>query len=93
MISSNALRAMYDFLAKAEIPEPASLYYQPTWGSAGTRGEKGSLEHYIGTSISDRHIYRNYNEFFHEGKYRGTRIGASGISNVPQSLLALRERH
>lgn len=60
-----------DFLAKTEIPEPARLYYQPNWGSAGTRGEKGSLEHYIGTSISDRHIYRNYNEFFHEGKYEG----------------------
>jgi arylsulfatase A-like enzyme len=60
-----------DFLAKTEIPEPASLYYQPNWGSAGTRGEQGALEHYIGTSISDRHTYRNYNEFFHEGKFAG----------------------
>jgi arylsulfatase A-like enzyme len=76
-----------EFLAKTEIPEPASLYYQPTWGSAGTRGEKGSLEHYIGTSISDRHIYRNYNEFFHEGKYEGQESAHQGYQTYLKAYL------
>ncbi|WP_066631021.1 sulfatase family protein [Labilibacter marinus] len=55
-----------DYLAKTEIPEPSSLYYQPNWGSEGTRGKNDSLINYIGTSISDRHMYRNYNTFFFE---------------------------
>lgn len=60
-----------DFLAKTEIPEPSSLYYQPYWGSEGVRGKDDSLVDYIGTSISDRHKYRNYNEMFLDGKYEG----------------------
>lgn len=55
-----------DFLANTEIPEPSSLYYQPNWGSEGTRGKNDSLINYIGTSISDRHMYRDYNLFFFE---------------------------
>lgn len=49
-----------DYLADVEIPEPSSLYFQPNWGSEGTRGKNDSLIHYIGTSVSDRHMYRNY---------------------------------
>ncbi|MBK1875939.1 sulfatase family protein [Pelagicoccus mobilis] len=60
-----------EFLAKTEIPEPSSLYYQPNWGSEGTRGKDGSLENYIGTSVSDRHMYRNYNDIFLDGKFEG----------------------
>jgi len=44
-----------EYLANTEIPEPASLYNQPYWGSEGTRGKNDSLIHYIGTSISPRH--------------------------------------
>ncbi len=43
------------YLADTEIPEPASMYNQPNWGSEGTRGKNDSLLHYIGTSISPRH--------------------------------------
>ncbi|MDC0584381.1 sulfatase [Bacteroidales bacterium] len=53
-----------DFLAKTEIPEPSSLYYQPNWGSEGTRGTNDNLSQYIGTSISNRHFYRNYNQHY-----------------------------
>ena len=60
-----------DFLENTEIPEPSSLYYQPNWGSEGTRGRNDSLINYIGTSISDRHMYRNYNKFFHEDTLKG----------------------
>ena len=60
-----------DYLADVEIPEPSSLYYQPDWGSEGTRGKNDSLIHYIGTSVSDRHMYRNYNMFFHEDTLSG----------------------
>ncbi|PKQ64796.1 acetylglucosamine-6-sulfatase [Labilibaculum filiforme] len=44
-----------DYLKDVEIPEPASLYNQPFWGSEGTRGKNDSLIDYIGTSISPRH--------------------------------------
>ena len=44
-----------DYLADVEIPEPASMYNQPFFGSAGTRGKNDSLVHYIGTSVSPRH--------------------------------------
>lgn len=60
-----------DFLADTEIPEPASLYYQPNWGSEGVRGKNDSLINYIGTSVSDRHQYRNYNKDFHEDTLKG----------------------
>jgi uncharacterized sulfatase len=43
------------YLADTEIPEPASMYNQPYWGSAGTRGENDELLNYIGTSVSPRH--------------------------------------
>ncbi|TXG39121.1 sulfatase family protein [Seonamhaeicola maritimus] len=60
-----------NFLADTEIPEPSSLYYQPNWGSEGTRGKNDSLIDYIGTSVSDRHMYRNYNKFFHKDSLKG----------------------
>ena len=44
-----------DYLKNVEIPEPASMYNQPFFGSAGTRGKKDSLVNFIGTSISPRH--------------------------------------
>ncbi|MEM9917244.1 MAG: sulfatase [Bacteroidota bacterium] len=49
-----------DYLADAQIPEPASLYEQPLFGSVATLGENGSLKNRIGTSVSDRHPYRSY---------------------------------
>ena len=49
-----------DYLADTEIPEPASLYDQPDFGSEATLGKNDSLIHRIGTSVSDRHTYRSY---------------------------------
>ncbi len=48
------------YLANVEIPEPASMYNQPYFGSEAIRGRNDSLIHYIGTSISTRHMYRSY---------------------------------
>ncbi len=53
-----------DYLADVEIPEPASLFKQPDFGSPGTLGHNNELSHFIGTSISSRHTVRNYiNEY------------------------------
>lgn len=60
-----------DFLADTEIPEPASLYYQPNWGSEGTRGKNDNLREYIGTSVSNRHFYRNYNQHYNGDTLQG----------------------
>ncbi|WP_372772412.1 sulfatase [Mangrovibacterium sp.] len=53
-----------DYLRNTEIPEPASMYYQPGWGSEGSRGVNDSLRNYIGSSVSDRHQYQSYNSYF-----------------------------
>ncbi|MCM8536131.1 MAG: sulfatase [Lentisphaeraceae bacterium] len=51
----------YDsYLEDVEIPEPENLWSQPKFGSIATRGHKGGLDKYIGTSIGRRHEYRNY---------------------------------
>lgn len=44
-----------EYLKNTEIPEPASMYNQPFFGSEGTRGRNDSLVHFIGTSVSPRH--------------------------------------
>ncbi len=51
-----------DYLKETEIPEPDNLYDQPAtgFGSVATRGQKDSLVHRIGTSVSKRHPVRNY---------------------------------
>jgi len=62
----------YDsYLENVEIPEPASMYNQPFWGSEGTRGRNDSLIHKIGTSISDRNMYRNYVQDFLKDSVHG----------------------
>jgi len=48
-----------EYLANVEIPEPASLYNQPKWGSKATKGENDSLVNEIGTSVSKRNPRRN----------------------------------
>ena len=48
-----------DYLKNTEIPEPASMYNQPYWGSEGTRGKNDSLVNYIGTSVSPRNTNAN----------------------------------
>lgn len=53
-----------DYLADTEIPEPASMYYQPNWGSEGSRGANDSLRNYIGSSVSCRNKYINYHEVY-----------------------------
>lgn len=53
-----------NYLANVEIPEPASIYNQPYWGSEATRGRNDSLIRYIGTSVSERNEHRNYVKIF-----------------------------
>ena len=48
-----------EYLKGVDIPEPANLYSEPEFGSAGTRGKDDSLIHEIGTSVSKRHPGRN----------------------------------
>jgi len=48
------------YLADVDIPEPASLWSQPKFGSIATRGHNDELVGYIGTSIGRRHVFRNY---------------------------------
>ena len=59
------------YLETSEIPEPASLYFQPNWGSEATRGVNDNLRNYIGTSVSDRHFFRNYNQHYNLDTLRG----------------------
>ncbi len=47
-----------EFLEDMHVPEPASMYAQPDFGSEATRGRHDSLIHYLGTSISSRHMTR-----------------------------------
>ncbi|MEM9337208.1 MAG: sulfatase [Bacteroidota bacterium] len=76
-----------DFLAQTEIPEPASLYYQPNWGSEGTRGKNDSLRNYIGTSISDRHKYINYNKLLFEDSLEGNAAAHLGYQRYMKDYL------
>ena len=48
------------YLADVDIPEPASLWKQPKFGSIATRGHNDELIHHIGTSIGRRNYRRNY---------------------------------
>ncbi|MDA1164222.1 MAG: sulfatase [Planctomycetota bacterium] len=48
------------YLADVEIPEPASLWSQPQFGSIATLGADKELTPYIGTSIGRRNLRRNY---------------------------------
>jgi arylsulfatase A-like enzyme len=53
--------ARYDsYLADTDIPEPASLWSQPRFGSIATLGHNGECAPFIGTSIGPRHAFRNY---------------------------------
>jgi len=64
------------YLEEVEIPEPASLYYQPNFGSEATRGSGDSLIHYIGTSVSSRHQYSNYVRLYVKDSTLGSREAA-----------------
>lgn len=48
-----------DYLADTEIPEPASLYAQPDWGSPATRGIDDAMRGSIGSSLSMRNPPRS----------------------------------
>lgn len=57
-----------DYLKDVEMPEPDSLWKQPAFGSIATRGYQEELMPYIGTSVGDRNLRRNYvKEWGHEG--------------------------
>lgn len=76
-----------DFLENTEIPEPSSLYYQPNWGSEGTRGANDSLRRYIGASISDRNKNRNYNHEFHKDSLQGQESAHVAYQNYMKMYL------
>jgi arylsulfatase A-like enzyme len=53
--------ARYDtYLEDVDIPEPASMWTQPNFGSIAVRGHEDELVPFIGTSIGRRHAFRNY---------------------------------
>lgn len=76
-----------DFLENTEIPEPSSIYYQPNWGSEGTRGKNDSLRNFIGTSISDRHMYSNYNKIFFNDTLDGLESAHLGYQRYMKAYL------
>jgi arylsulfatase A-like enzyme len=56
-----------DYLKDVEIPEPESLWKQPDFGSLATRGYREELLPYIGTSVGDRNLRRNYVKEWNHG--------------------------
>lgn len=76
-----------EFLACTEIPEPSSLYYQPNWGSEGTRGANDSLISYIGTSVSERHQYRNYDQIYFNDTLQGEESAHLGYQRYLKDYL------
>lgn len=54
-----------DYLKDVAIPEPESMWRQPKFGSLATRGYRDELLPYIGTSIGDRNLRRNYVKEWH----------------------------
>ncbi len=53
-----------EYLADVNIPVPETLFNRDGFGSTASRGENNSLDHYIGTSISNRNIHYNYADYF-----------------------------
>jgi arylsulfatase A-like enzyme len=51
-----------NYLADAEIPEPANMWDRRNNGSIATRGHNDELLPYIGTSVGRRNLRRNYAE-------------------------------
>jgi len=90
-----------DYLANVEIPEPASLYNQPKWGSKATKGENNTLVNEIGTSISKRNPRRNMgihmdvdpnlpdNEYTHQSYQRYLKKYLRTVKGVDDNLKRL----
>ncbi|MFI3248619.1 MAG: sulfatase [Rikenellaceae bacterium] len=53
-----------DYLEDVDIPVPETLFNREGFGSIATRGEKNSLDHFIGTSVSNRNVHYNYADYF-----------------------------
>ena len=66
-----------NYLADVDIPEPASMYAQPFFGSEATVGRYGSLRRRIGTSVSGRHPYRSYTRQYGVDTLRDTHAQTS----------------
>ncbi|WP_066631385.1 sulfatase family protein [Labilibacter marinus] len=49
-----------DYLESTKVPEPASLYTQPNWGSIATKGKDNKLKDKVGSSVSARHFKTAY---------------------------------
>ncbi|MFR9651001.1 MAG: sulfatase [Rikenellaceae bacterium] len=49
-----------DYLSDVEIPRPESMTCREGFGSAGSRGYENSLDRWLGTSVSNRNVHRNY---------------------------------
>jgi N-acetylglucosamine-6-sulfatase len=56
-----------DYLSDVDIPEPESFGDQPRFGSIATRGANDELMPYLGSSVGERHLHRNYVKFFRHG--------------------------
>ncbi len=53
-----------NYLEEVTIPVPETLFNRDGFGSVATRGEKNELDHFIGTSVSNRNIHYNYVDYF-----------------------------
>ena len=53
-----------DYLADVDIPMPKTLFNRKGFGSIATRGANDSLVNRIGTSVSNRHLFRNYVQMY-----------------------------
>ena len=81
-----------EFLADIDIPEPASLWEQPEFGSIATRGADDELLPYIGTSIGRRNPRRNYAKHYRIDENLSDEDAQRAASQrLPQALPPLRE--
>jgi N-acetylglucosamine-6-sulfatase len=55
------------YLRDVDIPEPESLWEQPRFGSIATRGAGDELLPFLGSSVGERHLRRNYVKWFKHG--------------------------
>ena len=53
-----------DYLAEVTIPEPETFDQAEPFGSIATHGHEGELDAYIGTSVGDRNLRRNYTKYY-----------------------------
>lgn len=75
-----------------DIPEPESLWEQPRFGSIATRGAGDELLPFLGSSIGERHLRRNYVKDPHELVNRYDDPAYAGVVKELKARLAERRQ-